>query len=102
MQLKIVIFKIKIKQKFQKIIGDKFKKNTRKVDKIIEKMFKTVEYANVANRIAYSAENLYKLGTRLELSQSRGSDSTAHQRPGAYLTYITKTLRKFRENISKF
>ena len=30
-----------------------------------------VEYANEANRIAHYAENLYKLGTRLELSESR-------------------------------
>ena len=31
----------------------------------------SVEYANEANRIAHYAENSYKLGTRLELSESR-------------------------------
>ena len=30
-----------------------------------------VEYANEANRIAHYAENPYKLGTRLELSDPR-------------------------------
>ena len=39
-----------------------------KICKNVDKCFENfVEYANEANRIAHSAENLYKLGTRLEL-----------------------------------
>ena len=34
-------------------------------------LYDGVEYANEANRIAHSAENLYKLGIRLELSDPR-------------------------------
>ena len=52
-----------------------------------------VEYANEANRFAHSAENLYKLGTRLELSRSEVR-TVRPQRPGAYLTYITKHKEK--------
>ena len=42
----------------------------------------SVEYANEANRIAHSAENLYKLGTRLELSDPSSGAARGGGQPG--------------------